>query len=176
MTNSLFEKLSQLVSSEVCLKCEGCCRFKEKDSCWRPKVAGSEMEKNPEAFLHQVGDDGHILTKSHQGKHCCVFLDPSENTCGIYERRPLECRLYPFVLVHKQQEVWLSAHLACPYIQEMLGEKVLDDYLEGLKKVLLSGPVKEFLKDNISLVGSYSQSGDEFVDLFCIHSGGTGTW
>ena len=36
--------LKQFVPSEVCLKCKGCCRYKEADSAWRPKLGAGDQE------------------------------------------------------------------------------------------------------------------------------------
>ncbi|MCI0405004.1 MAG: phosphoribosylanthranilate isomerase [candidate division Zixibacteria bacterium] len=38
------EELKQFVPQEVCLACDGCCRFKEDSSEWRPKVAKTELD------------------------------------------------------------------------------------------------------------------------------------
>ena len=35
--------LNQFVPSEVCLHCDRCCRFKEENSAWRPKMAKEEI-------------------------------------------------------------------------------------------------------------------------------------
>ena len=35
--------LKQFVPSEVCLKCNGCCRYKQADSVWRPKLGQKDQ-------------------------------------------------------------------------------------------------------------------------------------
>ena len=38
----MFSDLPQFVPQSVCLSCDGCCRFKEEQSSWRPKAVGDE--------------------------------------------------------------------------------------------------------------------------------------
>lgn len=40
--------------------------------------------------------DMRVLAKGGDGR--CVFLDDATRSCKIYGRRPLECRIYPFLL------------------------------------------------------------------------------
>ncbi len=37
-----------------------------------------------------------VLRKKEEGS--CIFLDDKQMCCTAYDRRPLECRLYPFLL------------------------------------------------------------------------------
>ena len=37
-----------------------------------------------------------ILAKKDNGN--CIFLDDKTTKCTIYDKRPLECQLYPFLL------------------------------------------------------------------------------
>src|SRR5665213_3654294 len=92
--------LKQFVPSEVCLKCKGCCRYKEADSIWRPKLGSSDQQSL--AAIITAGDvldrDGYIKTIQTCGEHFCRFLNSADHTCGIYTKRPFECSLYPFIL------------------------------------------------------------------------------
>ena len=42
---TLKDHLNQFVPSEVCLQCDGCCRFKEENSAWQPKMGQEEIKK-----------------------------------------------------------------------------------------------------------------------------------
>jgi len=116
----MFSNFPQFVPPKICLSCQGCCRFREAESLWRPKVAPGELETNEykKDLAKALGEDGYIKTVEGQGQNRCAFLDLGTNKCGIYACRPFECRLYPFVLVKEKDKVVVSAHHACPYVQE----------------------------------------------------------
>lgn len=61
----------------------------------------------------------------------CVFLDPETRRCRIYERRPLACRLYPFVFVKRGNlmEVYVKVDSFCPGIDHPGGEPVTGEFL-----------------------------------------------
>jgi len=81
--------LKQFVPSEVCLKCNGCCRYKEADSAWRPKLGLRDQVGL--ADLITAGDildaQAYITTIQSCGEHFCRFLNAKDNTCGVYVNR-----------------------------------------------------------------------------------------
>src|ERR1700685_2495848 len=92
--------LKQFVPSEVCLKCDGCCRYKSADSIWRPKL-GADDRENLAALITAsdvLDDQDYVKTIQNCGKHFCQFLNQADNTCGIYTKRPFECSFYPFII------------------------------------------------------------------------------
>jgi Fe-S-cluster containining protein len=60
----------------------------------------------------------------------CIFLD-YECRCSIYERRPLECRLYPFLLEFKRHIVGLKVDPRCQH-HEMFSNASAKRLLEGM--------------------------------------------
>jgi len=69
----------------------------------------------------------------------CVFLDPETMKCRIYEKRPLACRLYPFIFVKKGNlmEVYVKRDSFCPGIDHPEGESIdrilLRDYRDVIE-------------------------------------------
>ena len=137
--------LNQFVPSKVCLKCDGCCRFKEENSAWRPRMAKEEIlrfaqndEKMSLADLilskETFSKEGSIKTVTCHGEHLCSFFNPQDYTCRIYHSRPFECELYPFVLTRKEGRMAVYSHLMCPFIQEKRATQDFDDYVVYLKK------------------------------------------
>ena len=183
--------LKQFVPSEVCLKCDGCCRYKEEDSAWRPKLGQDEQADL--AALISVGDvlDGQGYIKAIQtcgphgpqtghsqelgphaghsqelGKHFCRFLNQGDNTCGIYTKRPFECSLYPFIISKTHDAVKVYAHLGCPYVQDHLPRADFDAYAAYLKEFFRRLETKEFLSRNKSMFHEYSFYAPELLHLF----------
>ena len=160
--------LKQFVPSEVCLKCDGCCRYKEANSAWRPKLGASDQESL--AALITAGDvldsQGYIKTIQTCGEHFCRFLNQGDNTCGIYTKRPFECSLYPFILSQTPDAVKLYVHLSCPYVQDHLHRANFDAYVAYLKEFFRREDIRGFLSHNKAMFHDYSPYASELLHLF----------
>jgi len=165
--------LKQFVPSEVCLKCDGCCRYKDEDSAWRPK-SGAEDQADLAALI--TGRDvldaqGYIKTIRDCGKHFCQFLNRGDNTCGIYAKRPFECSLYPFILSQTSSAVKVYVHLSCPYVQDHLPHADYDSYVAYLKGFFRREDIRGFLLRNRAMFHDYSPYAPELLYLFDLSSG-----
>lgn len=166
--------MKQFVPSHVCLGCDGCCRFKEEDSSWRPRITDSEKKQistkpglADKIFSKvKVGADKHILTVPCHGLHICTFFNPDHNTCGIYHARPFDCQLYPFVLTQNQGKATVAVHLHCPHVQEKISSEEFARYVTYLRGLFARQDVITFLQKNPFLIGDYSPYRDELEDLF----------
>src|ERR1700733_13888509 len=160
--------LKQFVPSEICLKCNGCCRYKEADSAWRPKLGASDQADL--AALITAGDvlDAQAYIKTIQvcGEHFCKFLNQRDNTCGIYTKRPFECSLYPFIISQAPDAVKVYVHLSCPYVQDHLSRAAYDDYVVYLKGFFRRDDIRDFLFANKAMFHDYSVYAPELLHLF----------
>ena len=145
----MFEDFPQFVPQNICLSCQGCCRFIDEKSDWRPR--------EPE---------GRVKTKKIRDVFYCQFLEEKSNECSKYIKRPLQCVFYPFLIEKKNNQIALSVHLACPYIQEHRHAKDFDMHQEKLKGFLSKNNFAAFLKDNEYLIEDYSSYPDEIETLF----------
>jgi uncharacterized protein len=160
--------LKQFVPSEVCLKCDGCCRYKEADSIWRPKLGMRDQESLADQITGNIVLDaqGYIKTIQACGKNFCRFLNATDNTCGIYTKRPFECLLYPFIISQTPYEVKVYVHLSCPYVQDHLPRADFDAYAAYLKEFFRRDDIREFLLHNKSMFHDYSPYAPELLYLF----------
>ncbi len=153
--------IRQLIPQEVCLKCRGCCRFKQMDSAWSPCLLDEEIQdlldqKIPPAFIS--ADKKLLPIPEPQGVgFICPFLEAKDNKCKIYELRPFECQLYPFLIHLRGKKVILTLDLNCPYVREHLksvGFKIYTDYLINF----LNSPAQtKILKDNPQIIQAYEE-------------------
>ncbi len=169
--------MRQFVTEEFCLKCDGCCRFKESASPWRPRLGESEREKLRAPSLVErifspanLDEKGYVVTGCSHGLHICSFLNPKDNTCQIYSHRPFECQLYPFVLTQGKGEGVMMVHLSCPFIGEKRYSPAFDEYVIYLKRYFQKPETLQFLKQNPSVFGDYSEYAHELESLFTIVS------
>jgi len=167
--------VKQFVPSKVCLSCDGCCRFKEETSAWRPKISREEVNNGvgqglAEEIFSKVVDlnTRAIKTTPCQEGHCCSFLNRQENTCRIYPNRPWECQLYPFILTKHDGKIAVAVHHLCPFVQDKYETSDYVDYVYYLKEFFKQVEVKDFLNRNPALIGDYTKYQDEIEYLFAI--------
>ena len=114
----------QTVPSEVCLKCEVCCRFPELDSSFRPFFAESEIQQaialgiDAQAFPTIKGSQIIPVPNPLGEGYLCPAFDPHTAHCRIYAARPLDCQIYPFVVMWDQEKqgVLLGWDTKCPFM------------------------------------------------------------
>ena len=67
-----------------------------------------------------------VLKQKNNGK--CIFYDENTHVCSIYEKRPFDCRMYPYVIAYRNNKVeFLLDDTYCPRIQDCTHEKVESD-------------------------------------------------
>lgn len=167
----MLKNCPQFVPQEVCLACDGCCRFKDAESLWRPKLTQEEKRIGlaQKIFsLDAVDAKGYLKTVNESGICRCQFFNLKENTCGIYPYRPFECQLYPFILHKMDGKVVVSVHLNCPFVQEMRRTEKFQSFSNDLQKFFQDGETRVFLKGNLSYVGQYEPYKDELEYLFTV--------
>jgi len=160
--------IKQFVPQEYCLKCKGCCRFKEADSAWSPCLLDEEiqdlLDKNiPAVYISGTRKIMPVSNPKEEG-FVCPFLGMQDNKCRIYELRPFECQLYPFLINLRNKKVILSVDLNCPYIYEKTGTREFKDYLDHLGAYLNSPKQLKVLKDNPQIIQAYEEV-SEAVEL-----------
>lgn len=173
----MIPRFKQFVPSQVCLSCDGCCRFKEETSAWRPKIGQEEVREGiknglAEGIFSEAVDlkTRHIKTMSCQDGYGCSFFNPTDNTCRIYQHRPFECQLYPFLLTKRDNRMAVAVHHLCPFIQEKYQTAEYTVYVDYLKEFFQHQEVLAFLKRHEAIGGDYSGYEDEVESLFDVGS------
>jgi len=89
---------------------------------------------------------------------CCPFFRHSTNDCSIYDRRPLDCRLYPLLLMYDRmgQNVCLAADAVCPFVQAKMGKPEWEEAV-GEIAGLLEGPLSDAIVKAPLIVSSYQE-------------------
>lgn len=152
-------EIEQIISQDYCLKCKGCCRFAQVDSVWAPaltKDEAAELLKNHISAL-LITDNYRVKTASAPGLEVpiCSFLNPEDNKCKVYSFRPLECRLYPFLINRSADKVYLAVDLNCPFAQREYKGFRFEEYTGYLASILNAEQVINLLKNNPQLIQTY---------------------
>ena len=153
--------IKQFVPQEVCLKCQGCCRYNQIDSVWAPCLLDKEIQDllNRKIPPASISIDRRIVPILNPGKDnfICAFLDPQDNQCKIYDFRPFECQLYPFLINLRNKKVILTVDLNCQYIKENLKSQKMKNYIEYLTSFLNSPARIRMLRDNPHILQAYEE-------------------
>ncbi|OQW35397.1 MAG: hypothetical protein A4E19_01090 [Nitrospira sp. SG-bin1] len=154
--------LPQLVPDSACFRCDVCCRFPEADSFLRPYFTRREIR---EAVAHGVADSFFPdksgaqvdLVKNPNGDgYLCPAFDPTSGRCGIYDVRPLDCRLYPLVLMWDAsgREVLLGWDSKCPFMCDA-SSSAIREYGEQVATFLLDEATIETIAAHPRLIGRF---------------------
>lgn len=153
--------IRQFTPSVFCLKCHGCCRFREASSVWLPCLLDEEIQdlldkKIPPAAISIDRKIRPIPNPNvSESAFICAFLDAGENKCRIYDARPLECQLYPFLIAMRGKKVFLTVDLNCPYVKEKINQPEFKEYARYLTDYLNSPKQIRLLKDNPHFIQAY---------------------
>ncbi len=151
--------IRQFVPQEACLKCQGCCRFREQDSVWAPHLLDEEtqelLDKDIPAAAISIDKRIQPIPNPKGEGFVCAFFDIYNNKCRIYELRPFECQLYPFLINLRKNKVILTIDLNCPYIKEKLNSIELKEYTKYLTAYLNSPIQLRMFKDNPQILQAY---------------------
>ena len=147
--------LKQLIPSDICLRCDVCCRFSDPQSDRVPFFLPEEREQltpqERKAFSHPL-----ILSVSPEEGRCrCAFFEPETHACRIYGHRPLDCQLYPFLLLWNptHSRVVLGLDIQCPFVQDLTQTQDLLAYAEEVKAFLEKREQVERLVKNPGMIG-----------------------
>lgn len=154
--------VEQVVPGKVCFACDVCCRFPEPDSALRPYFTGEEIRAavarglSPDAFPDHSGSKVAVVPNGDDGYRCPAF-DAATGHCGIYEVRPLDCRLYPIAVMwsHGRDEVVMGWDSKCPFIRDNLDSPESRAYVERISAFLESQESVDVFVSNYQLIGSF---------------------
>jgi Fe-S-cluster containining protein len=154
--------MKQLIPQEFCLKCKGCCRFSKENSPWAPCLLDEEIQglldrKNIPPACIGLDRRIHPVPNPEGEGYLCAFFDINENRCKIYEFRPFECQLYPFLINLRNKKVILTVDLNCPYVKDNLKSREFKEYTDYLVTFLNTPKQIKILKDNPQLMRAYEE-------------------
>ncbi|HPD17919.1 MAG TPA: phosphatidylglycerol lysyltransferase domain-containing protein [Planctomycetota bacterium] len=144
-----------------CLACDVCCRFASPTASFVPFFSASELaalgETATRHFLEPgASPGGRPLTPPDGTGWRCPFRRAESQACTLYEQRPLDCRLYPFVLMFDAagRAVWLGLDEVCPFARSLQGSPAMLQATEEAA-ALLDGPLAEAIAAAPGLVSRF---------------------
>jgi Fe-S-cluster containining protein len=142
-----------------CTRCSDCCRLepgfvflREKDVSFLASLLKMRYTDFITAYCRWVPSGGgeEQLALKEKSNYDCIFW---KEGCTVYERRPLQCRTYPFWLsMLDSEETWNS--LSCPG----MGRGAMHSFREIESVIALQTAEPVICRP---LTGSRSQTGEE---------------
>jgi Fe-S-cluster containining protein len=166
-------RIPQVLTSEQCLTCRGCCLFRHPEGDWSPRLTPEDvsdlMKAEPDSVWRQ-GDD-RIVLKACSGAQACSFLDQDTHHCRVYGSRPFECRLYPFLISSEKSGFKVYAHLSCPGIDQLRAAGTWPDAVAKIRAFFTQTEVQSFVHGHAVNFPDYSLSKDETEEIFAFDPG-----
>ena len=156
---------SGLVSPRDCLACEVCCRFPESASPLAPFFSNEEAGRARAAGVGKsafppgrLGPGSRVLLEPWGEIFRCPAFRPGRNDCSIYPVRPIDCRLYPFMLMFDRRggKVWLGLDGYCPAAAARRHGPKFEECVARLLR-MLDGPLAAEVVEARGLVGGWME-------------------
>lgn len=100
-------------NSNICSQCDGNCCVGDSGYIWiNPKeieelanflkISTDELK---EKYLYKVKYKYSIKEiKVNENNYACIFFDLNKKQCSVYEKRPTQCRTFPFGTILKTNQ------------------------------------------------------------------------
>lgn len=131
--------LKKILTPEQCAKCRICCGFTEGDKWEIPLLAGDEERKAALALgdVEDIpGTNCAVFSMNFSGDELVYCPAAGENGCRLGEKRPFDCRIWPFRVMKLDRTLVITLSPVCPEVQklplEALTEFVSGDFSEML--------------------------------------------
>ena len=151
--------IKKFVSTDVCLACNGCCRFSHIDSIWSVALLDSDIKR-----LLRYSIPPAVITRDKrialeptpkENNFACSFLNRDNNFCRVYKFRPWECQLYPFLVEKKGEKFFLAVDLNCPYAKAKLKTDEFKKYALYLRLLINKPRYLKILRNNLHIFQAY---------------------
>ena len=119
--------LKEILSGKDCAECRVCCIFDRSD-CWEvplvePDLAAYIGESCPEVKLKKVGNHSVFDSEfDEKGLTVCPML--TETGCKLGDRKPFDCRIWPFRVMRKEGLLLLTLSPVCKAVSKLPVEQV----------------------------------------------------
>lgn len=124
---------------EYCAACKAKCCKNEK-----PYASKEELAELGVAEISQK-EDGY-----------CIFL--KRNRCSVYDKRPFECRIFPFNTEKRNGKIVWVLYSTCPAAKHLDAEKFIDNLEKELSDKFSLEYIKDYVRyDSKDPAGTYSK-------------------
>lgn len=119
--------LKEILTGADCASCRVCCVF-DRNDCWEvplvePELAAYIAENHPEVKLKKTGECSVFESEfDEKGLTTCPML--TETGCRLGDRKPFDCRIWPFRVMSKGNLLLLTLSPVCGTVSRLPVEQV----------------------------------------------------
>ncbi|MCS7135412.1 MAG: YkgJ family cysteine cluster protein [Candidatus Aenigmarchaeota archaeon] len=143
----------------ICQKCRSCCKFKKEHEYFAPVFTKEEVKRiNADKNLFKIKGHGVYQIKLVPSKFdkeilVCPFLDEDTHLCKIYDKRPFDCKFWPFIFMKDKDKIQLGCFKKdyC-MITENMSEKQYQIYLNSIFDWIQSNKIMKLIKKYPDLI------------------------
>ncbi len=166
-------QLPQLIPSEICLDCPVCCRFPEKQAALSPFFFPEERvqaeQLKPKGSFREAGKglpSKALLVACGHG-FACSFFNPEDHTCQVYEARPLDCSMYPAVIMHSRdhEKVLVGADAKCPALKRPSVAVRIGSYFDLIQRYLENTTLSSLIRKYPQFISEFQEEVVEVREL-----------
>ena len=147
-----------------CQHCRECCKFAADETYFGPLFTQDEIKGLDKSLFKQYKNSKNVfqiqLVKSKKEDcYVCPLLDEASHLCTIYEKRPFDCKIWPFLFMRDKNN---EPVLAC-FDKELCGifNSMVDaEFNKELQKMNNKTTI-EFLKKHKELIWDFEE--DTFI-------------
>ena len=156
--------LKQIIPSNICLSCDVCCRFLDKDADLRPFFLAHEITSKIKPYLDKTS---RLELKEFQNMYICPFFNTKSNKCAIYSKRPFDCQLYPFAVMfdEKHEKIVLGIDKKCPWAINPENTRLIKENFHYLVDLLEKKENASLIAKNPSFIGNFQEDVVQFSYL-----------
>lgn len=148
-----------ITKSSHCLICRGCCYFRTEDQYFGPIMTDKELQTTKSQYptlqftvkKHRQSNNIfqiNLISSRRPGYLVCPLYNQDNGKCRIYLHRPLDCSLWPIMLVKTHQpnliDITISQSDVCPSLEKQPDK--IQKYSQYIVKKLNSPEFKTLLR------------------------------
>lgn len=164
-------KIKKIIKSRDCFQCpDPCCRFQKDEISFAPIFTEPESKKLKTKDKNQISFQKYrnsekvfqvrLVESGGKDIYLCPFLNLDNQRCRIYKRRPLDCRLFPLVIMKSRngQKINLCCYdeSLCPGLKN-ISPKKFEKYKKYLSKWCRTKKTICLVKDFPEIVWNYDE-------------------
>jgi len=154
----------KIIPSRLCLSCDVCCRFIDKNAALRPFFFPHEITSKIKPHLDK---SRRVKLAPFQDMYKCSLFNAKNHKCFVYPKRPFDCQLYPFTIMFDEtgKKIVLGIDKKCPFTANPENQNTIRDYFNYLVDLLEKEETASLIAKNPSFIGSYQDDVIKFSYL-----------
>lgn len=160
--------MKQANEKNVCMQCRECCVFADDEIYFGPVATNSEKKTllkigKKNSSFEEHGNLHKIKLVKHGGHNRCPFLDTKTWLCTVYDKRPFDCKLYPYIITwdKSKRNIVLCHQTEMCKAHQTKDSKEHDAYRDYVIQYLCTPEVVNMLRENPELIWDYDKDFDE---------------